>query len=1713
MNQPTIKKSPLRRLGRIVLKTVLFIIVLFIVVVLLILTPPVQNFLRKKAVTYLENKLHTKVQVGRIYVGLPKKIVIEDVYLEDRKKDTLLSAGSVKVDMALLKLIFKQQVEINSVKLDNITAKVNRQLPDTAFNYQFIVDAFSPKPSPNPSASPDTTTSSPLSVNSVILNKARLVYNDIVTGTNAEAWIDHFDTKVKKYDAENLIIDIPYIHINGLVTYLHQVKPLQVPNALPDSNEVKTISVNPRITLGKVEITRSNLGYFNDVSAMYTTTTIGSLLVELKKIDFTQQLIDFEDIALENTTAAFRLGKKEEAKKLVREAGKKIDSTVEKGWCIQVSSFKSGNNNFDFDNDNLPHQKTGIDYAHLKVTPISLEASDFIFCSDTIAAKIEKAAFKEQSSFELQELAADFLFSDNEAYLHNLYLKTPGTELKRDAYIRYASLESLQKDIGNLWVDLDLDKSKILVSDVLAFAPALRNSPAFAYPGATWYINSRIQGRVADLRIDALQVQGLNDTKADIHGTISGLPDMDRISANLVINNISSSRRDIDRFLPKGTIPANITVPSSISISGSMRGNSNELNTELSARTDLGDVLIRGKFGQPGNMQKMRYDALVQTRFLDLGTILQDKQNLGKLTATFNVNGTGLDPKTATLDVKGKVHSAILRQYNYKDLAINGTLAKQQAAIDAAMTDPNIHFALNASADISKEHPDFHISGMIDSIKTQPLHLTPDPFIYHGKIEGNFTSADPDDLAGRLFLTQNVIVQDKERIQVDTLQLIASRTDSGHSIQLTSDIANAKLEGNYRLTQLGDILQQAIQPYFSIQSGNIANALVQVKDPYDFRLNAYVVNSAPLKVFVPQLERMDSLTLTSHFTNNTGWNATVTAPILDYGGNRIRQLSLKAGTNADSANVTTAINVGQITAGNMTLYNTSLNASIANNKINFKVDTRDRADKSRYNFAGVFEQLQPNQYVFSFTPEGLLLNYDRWTVPADNKLTITSQNILASNFVLGRNGQQISINSLSQNTGSPLEVKFDNFRLATVTSFMQTDSTLVDGRLNGTVTFADIMHDPIFKGDLTINDLSVKNDTVGNAVIHISNTAANTYSATATLTGRGNDVRLGGTYNLQPNNASTFNLDLNIVKLPMKTAEAFSGGALRNASGNVNGKFAVTGTLQKPAVNGDLNFDNAAFTVSTLGNYFHIDKEKIEINERGIRFNRFQIRDSLNNTLVLNGTAETSNFTNYKFDFTIRANDFQALNSTKQDNNLFYGKLFFNSNVHVSGTEETPIVDGNLTVNDKTKMTIVLPQTEPGIVEREGVIEFVDKDGAGSDTLFLSSAYDSLNTTAFRGLDLTANITVDKGADFSLIIDEGNGDFLNVKGEALLTTGIDPSGKLTLAGSYELEEGSYELTFNFIRRKFNINKGSKIIWLGEPTDADVDITATYIANIAPLDLVKNQLDDDIASTQRNTYLQKIPFDITLKMEGKLLKPQISFDILLPEDKSYRVNNDILTNVRTKLDLLRQEPGEMNKQVFAVLLLNRFIGENPFNSSTNDLNVNTFARQSVSKLLTDQLNRLAGDLIEGVDLNFDVVSADDYTSGERRDRTDLNIGLSKQLLNDRLSVSVGSNFELEGPQNSTQKSNNIAGNLALDYRVSKDGRYLLRAYRKNEYEGVLDGYIIETGVSFIITVDYNRFRQIFLSKEQRQKRRKMRKENREIRRETLDSAIIQSGQRP
>lgn len=1679
MDQQGTKKNTGRRIAGIVIKTVLFILLFLVLLAGLILTPPVQNFIRGKTVTYLEKKLKTKVAIGKIYIGFPKKVVVENLYIEDRSKDTLVSGGSIKVNVDLFDLITGNGVDIQSVELDNITAKIKRQLPDTVFNFQFIIDAFA---STDTSPKEEDTSATPITLRSVELNKIRTIYKDVITGNDVDAYLEHFDTRLETFDLEKMQFSIAPITLQGLTARVYQSKPL--PDAEPAQKDITDAKapLNVQLDLDNINIQNINLDYRNDVSALYTQLNLGALHIQPQKIDLSQRIINLDALSLDSTVAVLRLGKKE--------AQQEANAQAEAGWRVQIGNLQVDNNSLQLDDDNSPKQQSGMDYMHLKTEALTLHVSDLLYSSDSIAGNITKATFSEQSGFVLNQLQTHFLYSNRQAYLKELYLKTPGTELKRSIAIRYDSIAVLQKDIGRMQLDLDLQKSKIRVKDILTFVPGLHSQPAFADPNTTWLINSRMSGRIADLQVTVLQISGLKDTRIDISGRLRGLPDMNKLSADLSIKNISSSQRDIALFVPAGNLPQNITLPSQMNVSGKLNGNTGKLTTNLLLKTSLGNASLEGTMERIADPKRSVYDLQLNTTSLDLGTILQNKENLGPVSADFHIKGNGYDTKTANATLAGKIKSAIIKQYEYRDLNMQGTIANQQATVHADIADPNIHFAADATADLSKEYPSVQLNATIDSIKMQALHLTGDELIYRGNVQGDFKNTNPDSLDGTLFILQSLLVHNQQRVQMDTIQLLAGANDSARYVQLNSDVVNARLLGRYKLTELVSIFQNAIQPYFAMADADSAKK----PEPYDFTINANIINGPALKAFVPQLERMDSVVLKSRFTTNEGWNALVSAPAVHIGANQIDNLQLSASTEDSALHINA--DVENIVIGkSLALHKTNITASVANNTIDYALNIKDKTESERYNLKGLLQQSQNGDYQFSIKPEDLLLNYKAWTIAADNKITVADEGVHAEHFVLNQDKQQLSINSISEAANAPVEIGFSNFRIATLTGFVQPDSTLADGTLNGKITVSNLTQQPVFVGDLSINELSIKKDTVGNVKMLVNNKVADTYNADVTITGNDNDVQLTGNYYA---NNKAIDLSLNIRKLPLTTAQAFSAGALRDASGFVNGVFKITGTTDQPAVNGELLFNKTVFNLSMLNNIFAIDQEKLSVTSQGIVFDRFEIRDSASNALMLDGTAATSNFLNYNFDLKIRADNFRALNSTKKDNKLFYGQLYFNTNLTIKGTETAPVIDGSLKVNEKTKMTIVLPQNEPGVADREGIVVFVDKDAPQNDSLFLAS-YDSLNTSSVQGMDVSVNIEVDKAADFTLIVDEGNGDFLNVRGDAQLSAGVDPSGKITLAGTYEIEEGSYDLTFNFLHRKFDIVKGSKITWEGEPTEASVDITAKYTASTAPLDLVKNQLGEDVTTAQRNTYLQKLPFDVMLTMTGKLLKPDISFDIILPDNKNYGVSNDILANVRTKLDILRQEEAEMNKQVFSLLLLNRFVAEDPFRSS-GSTSASTLVRQSVSKLMTEQLNQLAADLVKGVDLNFDIAASDDYTTGEKQSRTDLNVGLSKKLLNDRLTVTVGSNFEIEGPQNSNQQASNIAGNVALDYRLSEDGRYMLRAYRKNDYQGVIDGYIVETGIGFIITVDYNRFREIFRKRKTPEQRRKDRERKKTERQE-------------
>jgi hypothetical protein len=1220
----------------------------------------------------------------------------------------------------------------------------------------------------------------------------------------------------------------------------------------------------------------------------------------------------------------------------------------------------------------------------------------------------------------------------------------------------------------------------------LIFVPGLAaNSPFKDNPNAVLNLNAKISGRVGDIRFPVFEISGIGATRISASGRITGLPDAEKANFDVALNDFRTTAKDIAGFVPKGTIPASIGLPDNLAAKGTFKGTLSNFDTNLRLASSYGNARVKAKLDRRIKNAE-RYVADIALEDFDLGKLIKN-DSLGRVTFSAKVNGRGLNPKTADAVVDALVKKADFNGYTYRDLALNGDIRGGKFDVTAGMKDPNLTFDLDASGGFEGKYPAVKLRLNLDIADLDKLNLHAGPMKIRGNVDADVPSADPDNPNGEISLNHIQILTEGDPVLLDSINIVAVSTPDTNSVKIKSQVLRASFVGKYQLTQLATALQNSISKYYNFNP----KARREDTQPQNVEFDILVDNDPVIFKLVPQVTAFEPIHVTGRY-NSVGDTIVVkgSIPRVVYGANTISGVNLNVETKDEA--LVYHFDIDAIQNESLFLPFTSLSGNVKDDVVTYDLLIRDRGKKEQYAIAGTAKTVNGNTEI-RLNPDGLKLNYDNWTVSPDNALRFGPDGIYANNFELSREGNLLRIQSQSQAKNAPLEVTFENFSLETLTNMVSKDELLIGGTLNGNVELRNLTASAVFTSDLKITDFTYRGSKVGDIAVKVNNERANVYAADVAITGNGNQVNLTGTYTAGSN---AFNLDLDMQHLELASIEGFTNGAIKDGKGYLSGDFKVTGTADKPSVNGTLDFNSVALRITQLNSYFKDVNEKVVINNEGFAFDRFTIVDEKNNELVLNGKVLTSDFKDYRFDLTVNADNFRAVHSKAKDNDLYYGDLFLDADLEVGGTMKSPAISGNVKINEDTKFSVVLPQSDPAIAEREGIVEFVDEDNQLlQETTIMKN---ELDKTDVKGVDVSVNIEVDKEAELSLIIDKGNGDYLRLKGEAELTGGIDPSGKTTLTGKYEFTEGSYEMTFNLIKRKFDIKEGSYIIWNGEPTAATVSVTAVYKTNVPPIDLLDDQLGS-VSPSVRNTYKQRLPFEAHLKMNGQLLRPEITFDIVLP-DGNYNVSSDIVSASQTKLEQLRQEPAELNKQVFALLLLNRFVGENPFASEAGSASAEGLARQSVSKILSQQLNSIAGDLIKGVELNFDVESTEDYTSGVKENRTDLNFGISKRLLNDRLKVTVGSNFGLEGQQQQNEDATNIAGDLSADYQLTQDGRYAVRAYRKNEYQMALQGQVIETGVAFIITMDYNYFRELFHrteeEKEMKRKERARKKEQKE-----------------
>ncbi|HFK5526847.1 TPA: translocation/assembly module TamB domain-containing protein [Elizabethkingia anophelis] len=1652
--------------------TIISIVVFFSLLILSLRLPVVQNFIKDRLVVYLENKIKTKVSLEKVYVAFPNNLKLQNLYLKGQDVDTLLAVRKLDVGLNMMKLM-SSTADITSVDLEGVNANVVRN-PEGKFNFDYIINAFATNDKEESSSKPFI-----ISLNKIKLKDIGVTFKDQQSKNDIKLYFNSFDTQVKTFDLQKNNYAVGDINLDGLKLKLKQDLVVEVSEKVGKKVDSLNKQQPMKIGLQGIKLTNFNIDYGDENTKTFAKILFKELSTKVNQLDLENSAYNIDKVLLTGADirADLYLPAKKEDPKKVQESS--ANSGKEKAMKVLLGNLNFNDLKVVYNNTAVVPSKQGMDYNHLNFSRMNVDIRNFKMENNEFAGTVKSAEIKESKGLDIQRLTTNFTYGSKEAYLKNLYLQTPETILRDEVVIGYDSVEQLTANPGAIKVSASIRDSKVGFSDILNLVPALKNTVPFnEYPKAVLLVNANAKGSVNDLVIQNFKLSGIDQLKVAASGRIKNAMNPDQLYYDLKIGELSSSDKTIYNLVPKNTIPPNISLPSFFSVKGIAKGTTKNVNTNLNLTSAFGNAEVIAQVDMRRKNHEL-YDVNANLHNLQIGKIIQNKE-VGAITAKIAAKGEGFDPKSAKADIRGYVNSAVYKAYNYRDMDLTGKINHGAYSLALNSKDPNANMKLAASGVYNEKNPTVKVNGTITKLDLNKLGFYEKPMIVAGKLDGDFSNLNPDELNGSLNLQNFAISDTKEVFPIQEVNFKAVSTKDSNELNLNSQIADITLTGKYKLTQIFGALQQTINQYYQFQKPGKAQ---NIQPGQHFAFSAKIKNDNLIRKFVPDLKDFETITLNGNYdADSQKIEVDGRIPQLQYGENSIQGGALKI-TNENQA-LQYNLGVASLKSSSLALNKISVVGDVADNTINYNITTKDTKDATRFLIAGKAKSLN-NITEISLNPDGLKLNYDDWTVAENNRIQISSKGILADNFRLSNAGSEILLQSENNSPASPLNVSLKDFKIETITEAIKKDSLLAKGTINGTAQLRDLTKKMTFTSDLNISDLMVYGSPVGNVAVKVKNNSANILNADVALSGNDNDVKILGDYNIS---AGTFDMNMAINQLQMKTVQGFSMNAIHHTEGYLSGNLKLTGSTDKPNILGKVKFNKVGLEIAKTGSDFRNIDDEIDFTNRGIEFNRFKVKDKDGNALTVNGQVLTQNYRDFAFNLNVNARDFKVVNSEKTNDAMMYGILAIDAGLRIRGNLDLPKVDGRLAVAENTDFTFVLPQSSPALQERDGIVEFVDQDQV---VLNKTIKTDSLNAQSrIKGMDVSVNIEVNKEAKMSIVIDKANGDFVKLQGEAQLTGGIDPSGKTTLVGVYEVEKGAYELSVSMLKRKFDIQKGSTITWTGEPTAAIMDITAVYKTETAPIDLVEQQINQGEA----NLFKQRMPFNALLKMKGELMKPVLSFDITTDEN-----NNSVATNVKqlvdAKLAQLRQQEPEMNKQVFALLLLNRFIGENPFQSSAG-LSAETMARQSVSKILSQQLNNLASDLIKGVDLNFGLESTDDYSTGNKNTRTDLNVDISKKLLNDRLKVTVGSNFGLEGQARQNENMTNIAGDVTVDYSLSRDGRYMLRAYRKNDYQVALQGQIVETGIGFIITLDYDKFREIF-QKSKKEKNRKVRDKKNQV----------------
>lgn len=1332
------------------------------------------------------------------------------------------------------------------------------------------------------------------------------------------------------------------------------------------------------------------------------------------------------------------------------------DTTSSKPWTLGISGVKITNSTFSYSNQSKDPVTSGVDYNYLKLKDLNLEIKKISIAGDSITGKIERMKFDDKSGFRLNDLSTNFLIRSDSIVARDLHILTPGSHIRLQLKFSHPGYHAYNDFIDSVKMTGVFDQTSILISDIGYFAPELASVDEIIK------VHGKVTGTVASLRARNFRFAYRENTYFEGNISMDGLPDINETFIHLNIKDLRTNHKDFEAFRingkPIAVVPDELKNLGVIRIKGYFTGFFYDFVSAATFNTALGSLQTDLSL-KTDTKENVSYNGHLNISNWNLGETVQATEYLDKIDFSSEISGSYNTKTGISASLNGLVRKFDLLGNTFNNIEIDGNLENRQFNGMLALKDELINLDFNGLIDFSTSLPEFNFKSSVKNAWLSKLNIweRDSSSCFSTDMDLNFKGSNIDNILGTLRFT-NTHYNEKDihyplrSVVLTTRQL----PDNTKQLSLDSDVAEINFKGQYAFADFYSSLLNILNnflPSFRPVPTEQRKVSFEQRFEYTIKIREEIKDIAAL--FVPSLSINSPVYLFgSYNSSNNIVLINGQADQFELGGIVFNNWFINGQNNGNSL---------QFTTGSSAIL---FNEAVEENELelgieNFAFDLMMRGDSIRYdikwqdNATGLRNSGKLGG-ILSFSDHMIIkskllsstftINDTIFNVRQNGDFVVDSTAILIDHLsVKGLNQELVITGKISDKPADTLYLQFKDLNVSNADLLLKQEGIDFDGILNGAISVNDLYNERKIQADITVKDLYFNKERLGDAFILTrwdNQKSGLELSADVIYKGNiGTHKPISARGYIYPVADTTGNFDLNIelVNYNLASLNPFLKGFASYLKGFTSGQLTLNGTFDKPDFEGELQLMRTQMKIDYL-NVIYSFADKVEVRPNLIYTNNVMIYDSLGNTGLMTFKLHHDYFNNMVMDMNVQANSLSGLNTSLRQNELFYGTAVATGQVNIKG----PFDDLKMTINAKSEKgtNIFIPINLDVQATENEFIKFISKESEDTQITMFEPV------TSGASLEMLLDVTKDAGIQIFLPENIGN---IKATGIGRMEMSIDTRGDITMFGDYNIDAGTFLFTFqNLINRVFSIERGSIISFTGSPYDADLNVKAVYKVRAALSGIPELSVFEEYAG-------RSIPVECIIHLKNNLYNPDIGFGIRLPD-----AEDDLKQRIYAAIDTTNDVV--MTQQMVSLLLMKSF-------SFSGNANLAGSVGASSIEMLTSQLSGMLSQLSDDIDIGLN------YRTGDAMTTEALEVALSTHLFDDR--VTVEGNFGIAN-SGSTQNTNNIVGDVIVDVKITRDGRFRVKAYNKsnNPFEASLKNADYKQGIGVYYRYEFDRFSEIF-----------------------------------